>query len=92
MIIPLSTAKNNALKIKKILLKHSDKQVIDIILRNYVAYQGNAGYSGEFMGLIKELAKQACENKQKEISKIIRDGIFEILDGDYGLISEIEVD
>lgn len=86
MIIPLNTAKNNVLEIKEILKRHSDKQQIDIILRDYIAYQGNAGYSGEFKGAIKEIAIKACENKRHEISKIIQAGIFEILDGDFGVI------
>lgn len=86
MIIPLNTAKNNALEIKEILKRHSDKQQIDIILRDYIAYQGNAGYSGEFRGAIKELAIKACENKRHELSKIIQTGIFEILDEDNGVI------
>ena len=88
MIIPLNTAKNNALEIKQILKRHSDKQQIDIILRDYIAYQGNAGYSGEFKGCIKELAIKACENKRHEISKIIQKGIFELLDGDFGIIGD----
>jgi len=86
MIIPLTTAKNNALYIQEILLRHCDKQQIDIILRDYIAYQGNAGYSGKFRGVIKELAKKACENKGSEISKIIRAGILEILEDDCGII------
>ena len=86
MIIPLNTAKNNVLEIKEILKRHSDKQQIDIILRDYIAYQGNAGYSGEFKNSIKDLATRACENKRHEISKIIQDGIFEILDGDIGVL------
>ena len=86
MIIPLNTAKNNVLEIKEILKRHSDKQQIDIILRDYIAYQGNAGYSGKFKGVIKELATKACENKRQEISKIIREGIYEILEDDNGII------
>ena len=82
MIIPINTAKNNALKIEQILKRHSDKQQIDIILRDYIAYQGGACYSGEFRGAIKKIAIKACENKRHEISKLIRAGIFEILQDD----------
>jgi len=86
MIIPLNTAKNNAFDVEQILKRHSDKQQIDIILRDYIPYQGNAGYSGKFKGAIKELAVKACENKRHEISKIIRAGMFEILQDDNGII------
>ena len=86
MIIPLNTAKNNALEIKEILKKFSDKQQFDLVLRDYIVYQKNYDYSGKFTGAIKELAVKACENKQHEISKIIQSGIFEILDDDYGIM------
>jgi len=86
MIISLDTAQNNALEIKEILNKHSDKQQIDIILRDYIAYQGNAGYYGKFRGAIKELAIKACENKRYEISKTIRDGMYEILKDNCGIM------
>jgi len=86
MIIPLNTARNNALEIKEILKRFSDKQSVDIILRDYIAYQGNGGYSGEFKDSIRELAIKACENKRYEISKIIQSGIFEILDDDFGIV------
>ena len=86
MIIRLNTAKNNVLEVKEVLNKHSDKPQIDIILRDYIAYQGNAGYSGELKHAIKELAIKACENKRYEISKIIREGIYEILENDCGII------
>jgi len=90
MIIPINTAKNNALKIEQILKRHSDKQQIDIILRDYIAYQGNAGYSGGFSGAIKELAVKACKNKRREISKVIQAGIFEILQDGNGILIETE--
>lgn len=83
MIIKISDAKNNVVEVEQILKRHSDKQHIDIILRDYIPYQGNAGYSGKFKGVIKELAIKACENKRHEISKIIQKGIFEILDDDF---------
>jgi len=90
MIIPINTAKNNALKIEQILKRHSDKQQIDIILRDYIAYQGGACYSGEFRGAIKELAVKACKNKRREISKVIQAGIFEILQDGNGILIETE--
>ena len=86
MIIKITAAKNDILEIEKILKRHSDKQQIDIILRDYIPYQGNAGYSGKFKRAIKEIAVKACENKRHEISKIIRAGIFEILQDDNVIV------
>ena len=86
MIISITAAKNDTFEIEKILKHHSDKQHIDIILREYIPYQGNAGYSGKFKCAIKELAVKACENKRHEISKLIRAGIFEILQDDNVIV------
>ena len=85
MIISLSTAEDNAFEIRKILKRHPE-QFVNIVLCNYIARQGKIGYSGEFKDSIRELAIQACKNKQQEISKIIREGIFEILDNDCGIL------
>ena len=41
MIIKISDAKNNVVEVEKILKHHSDKQHIDIILREYIPYQGS---------------------------------------------------
>ena len=90
MIIKISEAKNNMTQTKEILQKFSDRPQIDIILRDYVAYQGNFGYSGIFTGVIKELAKKACKNKQYEISKIIQAGMLELLEDDYIIIPELD--
>jgi hypothetical protein len=80
MILDLKKSIKNKEEIKSIMLKHCDKQLIDFILRDYIPYQGNSGYSGVFKPNIKELAIKAAENKRFEISKIIQDGIFELLD------------
>jgi hypothetical protein len=79
MLLDLKKAIKNKEKIKSIMSNHCDKQLIDIILRDYIPYQGNSGYSGIFKQNIKELAIKAVENKKFEISKIIQDEIFEIL-------------
>ena len=86
MIISITAAKNDTFEIENILKRYSDNQHIDIILREYIPYQGNAGYSGKFKCAIKELAVKACENKRHEISKIIRAGIFEILQDDNVIV------
>jgi hypothetical protein len=79
MILDLEKSTKNKEEIKSIMSNHCDNQSIDFILRDYIPYQGNSGYSGVFKQNIKELAIKAAENKKFEIAKIIQNGIFELL-------------
>jgi hypothetical protein len=82
MILDLKKLQKNKIEVKKIMSNFTAKPQIDIILREYIPYQGNCGYSGCFKPVIKELAVKALKNKETEIIKIIKEGIFEILEDD----------
>lgn len=87
MILDIEKLQKNRIEVKKIMSNFTAKPQIDIILREYIPCLSNTiGYSGCFKPVIKELAAKALENKKTEVIKIIKEGIFEILEDDgYGI-------